>query len=241
MPFHSSSVQDRIMDTRASISFFPFTTSTSRLPPGTAPSHLPPKHSNLANATKTRWSQHWLSNTYPSVWSKSKSRRDLDPPKARTVSVDEGLLSQVVELEMEEQERGKWTGRRDESYTESKREKKRRMRQILEVGALFGVGTLLVGLVVICVSAGGMMRSAAAMEDGRCERAEELMNIGIFNCSLHLSRAEAQWESDAWSSSVVATRPNSEAKTQSLNSTQLKALCNAIGGRKNQKASPNRD
>lgn len=67
---------------------------------------------------------------------------------------------------MEEQERSTWTGRRDESYTESKREKKWRMRQMLEIGALFGVGALMVGLVVICVSAGGMMRSAAAMGDG---------------------------------------------------------------------------
>lgn len=57
-----------------------------------------------------------------------------------------------MELELEE-ERGKWVG--------SGRENQRRIRQMMEIGALFGVGLLLVGLVVICVSAGGIMRRAA--------------------------------------------------------------------------------
>lgn len=69
--------------------------------------------------------------------------------------MDEGLLSQVVEMENEE-------GR----FGRGEREKKVRRRQVAEIAVLFGVGILLVGLVVVCVSAGGMMRGAKGLGVG---------------------------------------------------------------------------
>ncbi|CZR54109.1 uncharacterized protein PAC_03992 [Phialocephala subalpina] len=143
MPFRSSSIQDRIMDTEPRPTLFPFTrASTSRLPPSSAPERLPPTHAPETNPPhKTKWSQHWLSATYPSVWTNaSKERKDSDPTN---LDSDEGLLSHVIE----EENNDRWGSGPDENERERRAgERKVRIRQMLEIGALFGIGAILVGL-----------------------------------------------------------------------------------------------
>ncbi|KAF8854484.1 hypothetical protein BDZ45DRAFT_759170 [Acephala macrosclerotiorum] len=169
MPFRSSSIQDRIMDTESKPSFFPFSNSrasTSRLAPSSAPPRLPPTHAPGMNLPhKTKWSQYWLSATSPSVWTKgTKERKDMD---GISTEVDEGLLSRVIEEQNDRNfnERSNWGEGAAETERERKaRQKIIRIRQMLEIGALFGIGAILVGLVVLCVSAGGVMRGVV---DGR--------------------------------------------------------------------------
>jgi len=91
--------------------------------------------------------------------------RDGDGEVDTGVDVDEGLLHV---LNLGDEDRPGWNrGERGfggwEGEDEVGREKKRRLRMMLEIGALFGVGAVLVGLAVLCVGAGAMMRGAIGM------------------------------------------------------------------------------